>query len=563
MSNTPNHTLHMKYWPPGLPTDLHLPTHSVAQNLIDSATRVPDQIAIRFHGVTLTYAEMLSQVERLAGWLQARGVVRGDRVLLYMQNAPQCMIAYYAILRADAAVIPVNPMNRHAELEHLARDTGARIVMCGTELVEHLTPLVTEGLLDHIVAAAYADMTDPAYDIPLFEALQGQSDVLCDGPGVTPFRAALAEGHTPGPITAGAEDLAVIPYSSGTTGNPKGCVHTHASVQATIHGGAAWNPSGEPNAVHLVSLPLFHVTGMQSSMSIPILLGQEMVILTRWNRETACQLIERHRVTRWRNIATMAIDLLNTPGIEGYDLSSLRGIGGGGAAMPEAVADRLHTLTGLDYIEGYGLSETMGGSHINPVHRPKRQCLGIPVINVDSRILDLQTGAELGPNQPGEVIIHAPQVFRGYWQRPEETAEAFVQIDGKAFFRTGDIAQYDEDGYFFMVDRVKRMINASGFKVWPAEVEALMHRHPELTEVCIIGTSDPRRGESVKAIAVRRAGSQVTEAEVIEWCKSEMAAYKCPKEVEFTDSLPKSGAGKVMWRALAENEAKRTRAETV
>ncbi len=203
--------LHLKHWPPGLPQEIDLPTYSVARNLIDTAARVPEQVAIRYHGRTLSYGEMADQVERLAGWLQARGVARGDRVLLYMQNAPQYMIAFYGILRADAAVIPVNPMNRHAELQHLALDTGARVAICGSELLHLIQPLVGEGLLDEIIVAAYADMADPEDEIALPESLQGLSDVLAEGPGVTPFRAALAEGHRPGEIMADAEDLAVIP----------------------------------------------------------------------------------------------------------------------------------------------------------------------------------------------------------------------------------------------------------------------------------------------------------------------------------------------------------------
>ncbi|MGI3166674.1 long-chain-fatty-acid--CoA ligase [Pseudooceanicola sp. 200-1SW] len=551
-------TRHHAHWPPGLPMDFPLPQESVALNLERSAARVPDQTALSYHGHRLSYAELNDAVQRLAGWLQAHGVAKGDRVLLYMQNAPQYVIAYYAILRADAAVIPVNPMNRLAELEHLARDTGARVAICGTELLPHIQPLAEAGLLDHILAAAYADMADPDHDIPLHDTLRGHSDAGARGPGTLPFRAALAAGHAPGPITAGAQDLAVIPYSSGTTGHPKGCVHTHASVQATIHGGAAWNPSEGEDEVHLTTLPLFHVTGMQNGMSIPILMGQEIVLMSRWDRAAACALIDRHRVTRWRNIATMAIDLLQVPNLSDYDLSSLRGIGGGGAAMPEAVAAKLHGLTGLDYIEGYGLSETMAGTHINPTHRPKRQCLGIPVMGVDSRVIDPETLEELPPGETGEIITHAPQVFQGYWNRPEETAAAFLTRDGKRFFRTGDLGYHDEEGYFFMVDRVKRMINASGFKVWPAEVEAMMHAHPDLAEVCIIGAPDPRRGETVKAVAVPRAGAEgLTEAQVIDWCRAQMAAYKCPKSVDFVDNLPKSASGKVLWRELAEKEARR------
>ncbi|WP_179747181.1 long-chain-fatty-acid--CoA ligase [Pseudooceanicola antarcticus] len=548
----------LPHWPEELPRETRFADHNVALNLKASAARVPERTALHFHGFSLSYAELWDQVERLAGWLQSRGITRGDRVLLYMQNAPHYVIAYYAILRADAAVVPVNPMNRQAELEHLAADTGARIAIAGTELLPHVTPLLEAGLLDQVLAGAYADMTEPGDEVPLFEALQGHTDADISGPGLTAFRAALAEGHPPGPVTTGADDLAVIPYSSGTTGQPKGCMHTHASVQATIQCGAIWNPADGEDEVHLTTLPLFHVTGMQNGMSIPLMKGQEIVLLCRWNREAACRLIARHRVTRWRSIATMAIDLLQTPDIAGHDLGSLRGIGGGGAAMPEAVADRLHGLTGLDYIEGYGLSETMAATHINPVHRPKRQCLGIPVISVDSRIIDPVTLEELPAGETGEIVTHGPQVFRGYWQREDETRAAFLELDGKTFFRTGDLGYRDEEGYFFMVDRVKRMINAAGFKVWPAEVEALMHAHPDLAEVCVIGAADPRRGETVKAVAVRRAGAEaLTEAQVIDWCHGRMAAYKCPKSVEFTAALPKSAAGKVLWRELAEKEATR------
>ncbi|WP_163848311.1 long-chain-fatty-acid--CoA ligase [Pseudooceanicola aestuarii] len=550
--------LHLKHWPEGVPHHLELPEQSIAQNLVSTAARVPDRVALRYHGGTVTYAALLDQVERLAGWLQAQGVAKGDRVLLYMQNAPQYFVGYYAILRADAVVVPVNPMNREAELEHLARDTGARIALCGSELADHITPLLDQGLLDQVVPAAYADMADPAYDIPLPAGLAGLTDSDCSGPGLTPWRQALAENARPGPHTAAPDDLCVIPYSSGTTGNPKGCVHTHRSAMVTIVGGSTWNPAPD-GAVHLATLPLFHVTGMQNSMSAPIKDGGTVVIMSRWDRTAACKLIERYRVERWRSISTMAIDLVNAPDVDSYDLTSLTAIGGGGAAMPEAVAEKMRALTGLDYIEGYGLSETLAATHINPVQRAHLQCLGIPLFDVDSRVIDPHTLEELGPDQPGEIIMNAPQIFQGYWRNPEATTEAFIQIDGKRFFRTGDIALYDEDGYYFMVDRVKRMINASGFKVWPAEVEALMHRHPGLAEVCIVGRQDPRRGESVKAFAVRLpgAGDDLTEAAVIAWCKANMAAYKCPRTVEFVDSLPKSGSGKVLWRTLAEQEARR------
>jgi fatty-acyl-CoA synthase len=252
----------------------------------------------------------------------------------------------------------------------------------------------------------------------------------------------------------------------------------------------------------------------------------------------------------------MAIDFFANPDIARYDLSSLVRIGGGGAAMPEAVAARVHEVTGLEYIEGYGLTETMAASHCNPRERPKRQCLGIPIFDVDSRVVDIETGVEVEPNQTGEIVIHGTQVFLGYWKNPQANAAAFIEIEGKRFFRTGDLARCDEDGYFYIVDRLKRMINASGMKVWPAEVEAIMHAHPDILEACVIAARDAYRGETVKAVVVLKANRRgpVAAEDIIGWCREHMAAYKVPRLIEFTNSLPKSASAKVQWRVLQERE---------
>jgi fatty-acyl-CoA synthase len=230
--------------------------------------------------------------------------------------------------------------------------------------------------------------------------------------------------------------------------------------------------------------------------------------------------------------------------------------------MPEAVAQKLLDLTGLEYIEGYGLSETIAPTHINPPQRPMKQCLGIPIFDTDSRIINPDTLKEVGVGEVGEIVSHGPQVFKGYWKNPRATEEAFIEIEGKQFFRTGDLARMDEEGYFFMVDRLKRMINASGLKVWPAEVEAMMYAHPDIQEACVIGAQDAYRGETVKAVVVLKAASKgkVQAEDIIEWCKAHMAAYKYPRIVEFVDSLPKSATGKVMWRQLQEQESEKAKA---
>jgi len=549
---------HFRFWPKGLPHHLTLPETSVCYNLEVSATRYPDKAAVIYYGHEITYRRFLDEVERLAGFLRQRcAVEKGDRILLDMQNSPQFMLAFYAVLRAGAMVVPINPMNLTAELEHYREDSGARVAFCAQEVWPQLRPLIGRGL-DHVIVAAYSDYVPADPGLPLPEVVSEPPREL-NAPGAVPWHEALAANLQPGPLEAGPDDRAVLPYTSGTTGMPKGCVHTHRSVMATLVSQVLWRPNS-PDTVMLSTLPLFHVTGMQGCMNGPLYLGATMVLMTRWDRDVAGELIQRYRVTGWINIATMAIDFLSNPEVDRYDLSSLMVIGGGGAAMPEAVAEKLNALTGLEYMEGYGLSETMAATHMNPPDRPKKQCLGIPAFDVDARIRDPETGRELGPGEVGEIVIHGPQLFQGYWERPDATAEALVEIDGKRFLRTGDLGRYDEEGYFFMVDRLKRMINAAGFNVWPAEVEAMMYEHPAIREACVIGAPDQRRGETVKAVVVLRANARgtVTEQEIINWAKERMSAYKYPRQVEFVDELPKTATGKVQWRQLQEQEFARS-----
>ncbi len=295
---------------------------------------------------------------------------------------------------------------------------------------------------------------------------------------------------------------------------------------------------------------------MQGSMNGPIYFGNTIVVLPRWDRVVAAECVQRYKIASWTGVPTMLQDFFANPDIDKYDLSSVRKLSGGGAAMPAAVAQRLLDR-GVVYCEGYGLTETMAATHINPQQHAKKQCLGIPIYGVDSRVVDPATLEELPAGQVGEIVTHGPQLFLGYWNKPQDTALAFVQIEGKRFFRTGDLGRVDEEGYFFMVDRLKRMINASGFKVWPTEIEALMYQHPAVLEACVIGARDAHRGETVKAVLVLRPEwrGRVTAAEILEWGRQQMAAYKAPRIVVFADSLPKSGSGKIQWRELQEREA--------
>jgi fatty-acyl-CoA synthase len=546
---------HSPFWPAGLPHHLEVPSTSVYRNLEATAARVPERDAVIFYDTRLNYAELKREVDRLAGFLQQRaGVQRGDRVLLYMQNSPQFIIAYYAILRADAMVVPVNPMNLTAELAHYIADSDAVVAIVGQELHSQIRPHLTSGSLKHLIVAAYSDYAMQQTDLKVPDFVKAPRQALT-GAGLTLWTDALEARLEPAPHRAGPDDLCVMPYTSGTTGNPKGCLHRHRQVMMTTLAHDAWSGTN-PGTVTLAVLPFFHVTGMQGSMNGPVCTGSTIVLLPRWDRDAAAQLIQRYRVSSWTNIPTMVIDFLMNPKIAEYDLSSIQRIGGGGAAMPEAIAQKLHELCGLTYIEGYGLSETIAATHINPPDRPKKQCLGIPIFDTDSRVIDPDTLRELGVNEVGEIVSHGPQVFDGYWKNPQATTAAFIELDGQRFFRTGDLGRVDEEGYFFLVDRLKRMINAAGYKVWPAEVEAMMYQHPDIQEACIIGATDSYRGETVKAVVVlkpQRRG-QVSEQGIIEWCKTRMAAYKYPRLVEFREGLPKSATGKVQWRLLQEQE---------
>jgi fatty-acyl-CoA synthase len=353
--------------------------------------------------------------------------------------------------------------------------------------------------------------------------------------------------------------MALLPYTSGTTGLPKGCIHTHRTLMHNAVGGQ-WGHSG-PESVGLGVVPMFHITGMIYSVLGAVYAGSTTVILPRWDRELAARLIAGHGVSHWTCIPTMIIDLFGSPNYKSFDLSSLRNLSGGGAAMPQAVAQRLLDEFGLTFAEGYGLTETAAPSHANPPERAKLQCLGIPIFGVDSRVVDPLTLQEMPVGEVGEIVTFGPMVFKGYWRHPDATKAAFVALPGDAsgrlFFRTGDLGRIDDEGYFFLTDRLKRMINASGFKIWPAEVEMLLYKHPAVQEACIISARDEYRGETVKAVVVLRAEAKgkTSADDIIGWSREHMAAYKVPKLVEFVDSLPKSGAGKVMWRLLQDREA--------
>ena len=538
---------HYGVWPKGLPHSLPPSEFSVFQNLLASARKYPETLAVSYYGRGLQYMDLLQDVRSIAGFLhQEFGIQRKDRVAIYMQNAPQFIIAYYAILAANAVIVPINPMFKRAELAHILRDSGATALIHGQELSIEVAAVKDEFQDLDLLSTSYSEYAPANAGLGIQDnGLQSlEPDHAVNWPD------ALALNCPPPEHICGPDDWCIVPYSSGTSGRPKGCLHTHSSVNATIYAYPGWVGIEDGSRI-LATLPFCHVTGMQHSMNLPILTGSTIYLMTRWNAETAANIIETERIQHWRSITTMMIDFLSLPGIEDRDLSSLQAIGGGGAQMPKGVAQKMEDLIGLDYIEAYGLTETMAPTHINPIQAPRKQCLGIPIFDVDCRVIDLGTNEEIGASQTGEIVTHAPQVFQGYWQRPEETSAAFIEIDGKKFFRTGDIGYYDEQGYFYFVDRLKRMINVSGLKVWPAEVEAILHGHPDIAEACVVADEDPRSGEAARAVIVPAQGLATLEVEALRaWCKENMAAYKVPRRFEFRSELPRGAAGKVLWKDL-------------
>jgi fatty-acyl-CoA synthase len=439
-------------------------------------------------------------------------------------------------------------MSTAAELSHYIEDSGARVALVAQELLPALRPALEDGRLRHAVVHTYSDALGPSTDLTVPDWVSAPRAAI-DHPRLVHWQQALAQGLSPSAIQASPDDLCVLPYTSGTTGRPKGCMHTHRTLLASTLSAALWRGLHAESVVMGVA-PLFHLLGMQNAMLMPMAVGATVVMQPRWDAVNAARLIERHRVTAWAAPPAMLNDFFAHPEAMQRDLSSLAILNGGGAAMPEAVAEMLQERFGLSYIEGYGLTETASFLHCNPLGRGKRQCLGVPAFGVDSRIVDPETLAELPAGEVGELVTSAPQVMQGYWHDEQANAASFFERDGKRFLRTGDLASMDEQGYFFMRDRLKRMINVSGYKVWPAEVESALYEHPAIHEACIVGVPDSRQGESVKAVVVLRPGTALDEPQLIAWCRERMAVYKAPRQVEFRSALPKSSTGKVLWRNL-------------
>ena len=454
---------HHAHWPVRVPHAIQVPETSLWDNLATSARRFPNKVALEFLGQAIRYGELSRQVEALAARLHQWGVAHGDRVLLDMQNCPQLVVAHFAILRANAVVVPINPMNRAEELKHYITDSDARVALVTSDLAADMARASNElpagAGLTHLVVTHYTDAFDPAQagELPASWAswlLARPEQPTLTGGQVCAWVDALACNAPPPSHEVGANDLALLPYTSGTTGQPKGCMHPHRTIMHNVLAGSLWSLGSHEN-IALCVVPMFHITGIVVLLHTCMYLGATMVVMPRWDRELAGRLISKHRVTHWTNIPTMVIDLLGSPNFDRFDLSSLQYIGGGGAGMPQAVAQRLLDLYGLHYVEGYGLTEG-GVISVNPADRIKPGSIGTLLPGIEVKIAD-----------DGELLARSTANFDGYYKDPAATTAIFR--DG--WLATGDIAECDADGYYYITGRKKELIvSSNGKKIYPAQI---------------------------------------------------------------------------------------------
>jgi len=542
--------LWVKSWPDDIPQKLDFTNKPLYEFLRDNAQRNPEKVAINYYGREIGFQELDDLSDRFAAALNDLGLKKGGRVSLYLENCPQFVIAYFGTLKAGGVVVAANPMFKADELLYELKDSGTEIIVA----LDHLYPLVREVRekirLSKVIVTSYWDFLPENPALPIHASMQPPKEVFQQ---TLDFLDLLEkyEPDPPRPEINMHDDLALLQYTSGTTGLPKGAMITHYSLLFNTVGSTVWSMIAEDD-VHLSVLPFFHVTGMIHGMNRPIYTGTTNVMISRYDTETAIKAIHDFRCTVWVSITTMNVAVINFPDIHKYNLQSLKHCSSGGAPIPGEILQKWREIVGPELVEGYGLSETISQTHVNPISNPRYGSVGIPHFGVDCRIVGVDTREELPVGQEGELLIKGSMVTKGYWNNPEETEKALK--DG--WFATGDIARMDHDGYFYIVERKKDMIKASGYSVFPAEVEALMYEHSAVQEVAVIGVPDPHRGENIKAFIILRAQykGQVKEKEMIAWAKNKMAAYKYPRIVEFVDELPKTGSGKILKRALRDRE---------
>lgn len=554
----------LKHYESGIPPTLTYPDVPVTQFLEDSAAKFPNNpVTIFGNGSSLdaklSYRQLNDLVNRLANALIALGVKPGDRVALYLPNCPQYVIGYYAILKIGAIVAPNNPLYTASELKFQLNDAGAETIICLSRFYPNVQKIRQDTKLKNVIVANIKEYFSPLLGL-LFtlakEKKEGHAQTLAAGDRW--FKALVdSASSTPPQVRVNTSDTAVLLYTGGTTGVPKAAEITHKNLVANTLQCNAWITGTQlGKEVTLTALPLYHSYAMTTCMNLSIYIAGAMILIPNPRElESVLKGIDRHKPKLFPGVPTMYTAINNFPTLAKYDLKSIRACISGASGLPVEVQTKFQELTGARLVEGYGLSEATPVLTANPIFGENRiGTIGLPWPDTVVKVVDVETGEkDIPQGQSGELIAQGPQVMKGYWNKPEETAKTLRN----GWLYTGDIAEMDADGYFKIVDRKKDMIIVGGFNVYPREVEEVLFQHPKILEATAAGVPDPKSGERIKAYVVLKPGHTATADEIKEFCKEHLTNYKRPAIVEFRDSLPKTMVGKILRRQLvAEDKEK-------
>jgi long-chain acyl-CoA synthetase len=550
----------LAHYEPGIPPTLEYPALPLHGLLEQTAARYPQRTATIFFGAQLSYRALDAAANRFAHALLSFGLKRGDRVALMLPNCPQFLIAFYGTLKAGGVVTAVNPLYTPRELEHQLNDAGVETLVTLTKFYPTVEAVRAKTALQRVIVTNIKESFPAALRLlfTLFKERKEGHRVRLRGVAATYWlRDVLSAQRTangPG-ITVDPGDTALLQYTGGTTGTPKGAMLKHAGLVANTLQIRAWLSDFQDAAeTMLLALPLFHIFGMGACMSLMVHGAGTMVLLPQFRTGDVLRAVSKYRATLFPGVPSMYVALNNSPELRRVNLKSLRHCFSGAAPLPQEVQQRFEAHIGGHLVEGFGMTEA-NACVINPLRGTRKPgSIGIPIPDVEARIVDLATGMQtLPPGEVGELAVRCPQQMQGYWHKPDETAQ--VLRDGWVY--TGDIARMDAEGFFYLVDRKKEMILSGGFNVYPRDVEEVLYMHSQVQEAAVIGTPDAFLGECVKAFVVPRNGVSPTPDEIIEFCRQHLVAYKVPKQVEFRASLPKTLVGKVLRRVLIEEERQR------
>jgi len=534
---------HYDYW---VRPHMTYPAKSLYEILSSTVVDYPDARATVFQGATLTYDELKQRVDRLATDLARFGIVKGDRVGIMLPNSPQYIIAAFAVLRLGAIIVNLNPIYTAREVLTVAKDSGIRVLFTLDALAPIALGVRDEMQLERIIVTSLGEYAAAGAEPPRIDGTEAFSNVI----------AAIGEPDLPR-VAVGRDDVAVLQYTGGTTGTPKGAMLTHGSIFANVIQSEAWGWR-TPDRItprYIVVLPYFHIYAFTVCMMSAIWHAGLQVIIPKYEPEQVLDAIREHRPTYFPAVPTIFVSLLGHPKFKHAQLDKVRIFNSGGAPCPVEVIEELERRTGRQLNEGYGLSETSPTTHSTP-HLAKRKpgTIGLPFPDTDMKIVDVETGTkEMPVGETGELCISGPQVMKGYWNRAEETARALrTDVNGRVWFYTGDIASMDEDGFTSIVQRKKDLIIVDGFNVYPSDVEGVLYTHPAVRLAAVIGIPDTYHGEVVKACVVLREGVRASKDDLLSHCKANLAEYKVPRQIELRDTLPMSAVGKILYRVLRD-----------